>query len=275
MIAFDKATPPTAFSQSSGLFQSNWRIYDNIWGFSTAASLNNNDILVVSDYALGQKFAATTFGGQRGLLNLVPKLYGAESYVTDIDVSLLPNAIYRTSIFPGANPNNPQTEVLKLGDYYNPDSQSTDAVADQTNYGYGVLNGLGVNSYFDQFINDSGTIDGFPAVRSQQYSIWRILARGPVPNAVLQAYEPSVVTQPAVNDPGSPGKINVAAAKVPSANRCVLWLSPFTGDVLSGPGTLIDPATQTSLASFVKAGGRLCISGQDVGSALDSGRHRQ
>ncbi len=50
-----------------------------------------------------------------------------------------------------------------------------------------------------------------------------------------------------------------------------LWLSPFTGDVLSGPGTLIDPATQTALTNFVAAGGRLCISGQDVGSALTQG----
>ena len=279
VIAFDKAAPPPVTSQGTSIFgQGNWRIYDNVWGFSTASSLNNNDILVVSDYALGQKFAATTFGGQRGLLNLVPKLYGTESYVTDIDVSLLPNAIYRYAVFPGASIDNPESEVLDLGAYNAPDSQviSGSALEDfyldpATDEQYTVINGLGVDSYFDRFISDGGKVDGFPSVRSQQYSLWRILSRGPVPDAVLRAYEPSVVTQPAVNDPGSPAKINVAAAKVPVANRCILWLAPYTGDVLSGAGTLIDPATQTSLKSFVAAGGRLCVSGQDVGSALTQG----
>ena len=65
---------------------------------------------------MGQKFAATTFGGQRGISNLVPKLYGAESYVTDIDVNILPNAIYRHYVITGANVNAPSREVLNLGD---------------------------------------------------------------------------------------------------------------------------------------------------------------
>ena len=279
VIAFDKATPPRSFQgaingQSSA---SNWRIYDNVWGFSTASSLSNNDILVVSDYALGQKFAATTFGGQRGLLNLVPKLFGAEPYVTDIDVNQLPNAVYRNAIFPGANPDNPQPEVLKLDDFYNPDSQATDDLADQDFYSlenfqshrpYGVLNGLGVGSYFDRFIDDGGIVDGTHSVRSQQYSLWRVLSRGPVPAAVYKAYEPTIVSQPAVADPGAKGFTNILAGSVPVANRCILWVSPFTGDVLAGPGTLLDANTQADLSRFVGAGGRLVVSGQDVGSAL-------
>ena len=75
--------------------QVNWRIYDNIGGFSTVQNLSSaNSILVVSDYALGQKFAATTFAGRNSNLNLVPKLFGAESYLTDVDVSTLPDVLY-------------------------------------------------------------------------------------------------------------------------------------------------------------------------------------
>ena len=192
--------------------------------------------------------------------------YGAESYVTDIDVSLLPNAIYRWTVFPGANTDNAQNEVLDLDTYYDPADLGTRAVIGTT-----VLNGLGVGSYFDNFINDGGVVDGKPSVRSQQYSLWRILARGPVPDSLLKSYEPTTQPQPAVNDPSAPNKINVAATNVTVASRCILWLSPYTGDLLVGPGTLTDSTTQASLRAFVKAGGRLCMSGQDVGSALTQG----
>ena len=267
VIAFDQATPPL----NNGGVRSNWRIYDNIWGFSTAASIGNNDILVVSDYALGQKFAATTFGGQRGLLNLVPKLFGAESYVTDIDVNLLPNAIYRHTVITGANVNDPSTEVNFLGSSYSPTGRDFDTEGggkDQRRLTNRVFNGLGVGSYFDQFIDDGGVVDNVPAVRSQQYSIWRILSRGPIPASVYQAYTPTRQAQPAVADTSGTTKVTVAAGSVPVANRCIVWIAPFTGDVLAGAGTLADTATQTSLRNFVAAGGRLCVSGEDVGSTL-------
>jgi len=276
VIAFDKAVAPAGYVNPTNFFGnfgssngSNWRIYDNVWGFSTNSSIGDADILLVSDYALGQKFAATTFAGQRGLLNLVPKLYGAESYVSDIDDSLLPNAIYRYSVFPGADANNPQSEVLDLGVAYDPaDSPAGFNIAQNETYPILPLNGLGVNSYIDQFNDDGARLDGAPNVRSQQYSIWRTLARGPVPASVYAAYEPTLQAQPAVNDSGGAKTVTAAAGTVPVATRCILWISPFTGDVLAGPGTLADPNTQNDLRAFVKAGGRLCVSGQDVGSAL-------
>ena len=274
VIAFDKAVAPAGYvnpttSFGSGNNGSNWRIYDNVWGFSTNSSIGNADILLVSDYALGQKFAATTFAGQRGLLNLVPKLYGAESYVSDIDDSLLPNAIYRYAVFPGANANRPQSEVLDLGFAYDPaDNPAGSNIAPNETYPILPLNGLGVNSYIDHFNDDGARLDGAPNVQSQQYSIWRTLARGPVPASVYAAYEPSLQTQPAVNDSGGAKTVTAAAGTVTVATRCILWISPFTGDVLAGPGTLADPNTQNDLRAFVKAGGRLCVSGQDVGSAL-------
>lgn len=268
VIAYDKATAPGASAYAGH----NWRIYDNVWGFSTVASIDNNDILVVSDYALGQKFAATTFGGQRGLLNLVPKLYGAESYVTDVDVNILPNAVYRHQVITGASANNPSREVLTLGGYYTP-AGDDEGVSNNSNFSGGayfnpVFNGLGVGSYDDSFIDDGSSIDNAPAPHSQQYSIWRILSRGPVPASVYQAYEPTVVTQPAVKDTSGKTPISIAAGPTVVANRCILWISPFTGDVLAGPGTLTDSTTQTALRNFVKAGGRLCVSGQNVASAL-------
>ena len=276
VIAYDKAVAPVPFAANSTNLVpnaavtvsngSNWRIYDNVWGFSTAASISNNDILVVSDYALGQKFAATTFGGQRGLLNLVPKLYGAESYVTDVDVNILPNAVYRHQVLTGANVNAPSTEVLNLNGYYTP--AGDDLGTTTGSYFLPFLNGLGVGSYDDEFIDDTGRIDNVPAVHSQLYSIWRILSRGPVPPSVYQAYQPQTITQPAVNDTNAVPPVNVAAGVTTVANRCILWLSPFTGDVLAGPGTLADSATQTNLRNFVKAGGRLCVSGQNVASTL-------
>ena len=71
------------------------------------------------------------------------------------------------------------------------------------------------------------------------------------------------------------------AAKVLDASQCVIWLSPYTGDVLADPGTIDDPgnigqtgvttprqSTTSILTSFVQAGGRLCVTGQDVGSTL-------
>ncbi len=73
--------------------------------------------------------------------------------------------------------------MLNLDTYYNPDSQDTSEppVGPRT-AGFETLNGLGVGSYFDRFIDDGGKIDGVPSVRSQQYSLWRILSRGPVPS---------------------------------------------------------------------------------------------
>ena len=72
----------------------NWRIFDNIWGFTTATFTGSNDILVVSDNALGQKFVAPAFQGSIGSSNLVSKQFGAESYVTDVDRNILPNSVY-------------------------------------------------------------------------------------------------------------------------------------------------------------------------------------
>ena len=116
-------------------------------------------------------------------------------------------------------------------------------------------------------------VDSLPDPRSQRYDIWRILSRGPLDPAVLRNYQPGTDSQPAVAD--TAGGVTAPAGTVTVATKCVIWLSPFTGDLVFTPGSLTDQSTQRELAEFLNGsatdnfagGGRLCISGQDVGSA--------
>ncbi|MDQ2737305.1 MAG: carboxypeptidase-like regulatory domain-containing protein, partial [Actinomycetota bacterium] len=276
VIAFDKAAFPNILNTGYRGARTNWRIYDNVGGFSTNQSIGNNDILVVSDYALGQKFASTTFSGRNSNLNLVPKLFGTESYLTDIDVSYLPDSVYGGVPYPLETPTPNGTPAQSTYQF--------DAVV-QPFFRLAAQNGLGVGSYLDGVIDDGTTTpDGASNVNSQRYSIWRILSRGPVPQRVLNSYLPNAIPQPAVVDPGDPsvGGVykNVPAKTVLDAHRCVVWLSPYTGDVLEDPGALDDPgtvngvgrnSTTKNLTAFVQAGGRLFLTGQDVGSTLTQG----
>ncbi len=296
VIAYDKAVFPTLpanTSQYEG--QSiNWRIYDNTGGFSTNTSIDNNDILVVSDNALGQKFAGSTFNGSNGNLNLVPKLYGAESYFTDVDVNILPDTVYAGyPTFLSSNQADwqfgPYLQKFGVGvsAYSALFSVAPADVNAGPNAGWRWLNGLGVGSYSDRFttsFNQGSTVDGVSYDNSQKYSIWRILARGPVPQQILNSYLPTKQGQPAVVDlQGVAPYKNVPAATVLDAHRCIIWVSPYTGDLLTDPGALDDPgsfnapnqpdrqSTQTILRNFVTGGGRLFIGGQDVGSGLTLG----
>jgi len=296
VIAYDKAAFPNIPNTGFQGKRTNWRIYDNVGGFSTNQNITNNDILVVSDYALGQKFAATTFGGRNTVQNLVPKLFGTESYLTDIDISRLPDSVYAGLPIPGppTTAGGMQTSaaatyqfdasVQLFGVFFGNDNPNRLNVTTFINgQPISAQNGLGVQSYFDD-VNDDGarSSDGGFNVQSQRYSVWRILSRGPVPQRVLNGYLPNPIGQPAVIDPGAtaPAYKNVPAANVLDAHRCVIWLSPYTGDVLEDPGALDDPgtisgagrnSTTANLTAFVQAGGRLCLTGQDVGSTLTQG----
>ena len=285
VISYDQAVFP-AIPQGTSPYvgkQVNWRIYDNIGGFSTVQNLSSaNSILVVSDYALGQKFAATTFAGRNSNLNLVPKLFGAESYLTDVDVSILPDSLYGgTFVGSMAYPYSPPYILVPGLFPWTPDG---------TFFGTTITtqNGLGVGSYYDTIIDDGERRDGAPDLPTQRYTIWRTLARGPVTDTVLAGYLPQKETQPAINDPQDAAYANIPAATVLNAPRCVIWLSPYTGDLLTDPGSLNDPgtpaqnggvarpSTQTVLRNFVlgdgtathPGGGRLFLTGQDVGATL-------
>ncbi len=281
----------------------NWRIFDNIWGFSTLPFSTAHDILLVNDNALGQKFNASTPGVTPGNpVNLRPIFYGAESYFTDINEDLLPNAVEtwvqptgRTPKFAsnGAAFTTDQTPVETIqGLGFNYDFFDARTLATTNAYFGGdpfVYNGLGYFSYDDVIaqrqvvapVPTSATDVTIPALgsanveepKSQAYSIWRVLSRGRVPASVYTAYEPTFLTQPAVHDPVSgftaPAADGTAAPQVVNAPRCVIWLSPFSGDEpLNVAGSITDANVQNDLRAYVNAGGRLFVNGQEVASAL-------
>lgn len=235
VIIYDRAVNPFRPTQ-----QSNWKIYDNVWGFSTKPFIASSKVLFVSDYTLGQKFFQGRFGINFALDNVFFTFWGAESWLTDIDIDYLPSA----------------------GNYL---SSSTDTqpkpVAD-------TWNTLGAGSYGTRqpsgalwpnmapWSADSRVTD------SQNYDIWRILCRGPIPQSVYLAYLPRREQQP------SPSNPRTATQTVLVADRCIVWAAPYAGDVWAGSGTITDINTQRDLTQFVAQGGRLFITGQDVGWAL-------
>ncbi|MEO7718360.1 MAG: carboxypeptidase-like regulatory domain-containing protein, partial [Capsulimonas sp.] len=104
-----------------------------------------------------------------------------------------------------------------------------------------------------------GSYDG------QQYDLWRILSRGPVNEGILLGYGPDIkVTQPAVP------ALNEPAAQFTPSSHCVIWATPYTRDLLVGPGSFGSTITQTLIKKFLDSGGRLFVAGQDVAATLTS-----
>ncbi|MBD3293424.1 MAG: hypothetical protein GF393_10905, partial [Armatimonadia bacterium] len=95
----------------------------------------------------------------------------------------------------------------------------------------------------------------------EPYDIWRVICRGPIAMSDLLYYLPTKETQLEV--PSLTGSREVLVA-----NRAVVWAAPHTGDVWASAGSIIDPATQATVSTFLSRGGRLMISGQDIGFAL-------
>ena len=238
VVIYNNAVNPFNTSQTS-----NWRIYDNVWGFSTKPFQALHNTLYVDDYDTGQKFFNNTFGSgsfQRGqnFLGLAFNGTPTESYMTEFDPNLFPTS-YLT----------PPTTVGPLEDF---------------------LNTLGAQSYGSNYSGDGLYYDGLDDDGSgvpptQSYDIWRIQCRGPVPQSVLNSYAPYFKSiPPDASNPGAPTKVLVA-------EKCILWHSPYSGDLFVGPGTILDPATQTELTNFVSSGGRLFVCGQDIAWGLTLG----
>lgn len=233
IIAYDRAVNPFRPTQ-----QSNWKIYDNIWGFSTRPFIASSKVLFVSDYTLGQKFFQGRFGVNFALDNVFFTYWGTESWLTGMDINYLP--------WTGQA-------------YTSPQDTTPGSVADTWNtlgpgsYGTRQPNGAPWPNmlFFDPTVTDS-----------QNYDIWRILCRGPVPQSVYLAYLPRREQQP------SPSNPRTATQTVIVADRCIIWSAPYAGDVWAGNGTITDLNTQRDLTQFVAAGGRLYVTGQDIGWAL-------
>ena len=222
VIVYDNALNPF----STGPFDAgvNWKIYDNVHGFSTATFQAQHNILFVSDNAQGQKFFNSRFGVNT-LVNVFNSFWGTESWMTDIAVSLFP-----------------------------------------TQYTSGTIgrwvNTLGVGAFADGG-NDGSFIDGRPVPPTTQYDLWRVQCRGPVPDSVLAQYAPHIETQPPDTLGGETQPRSVTVAQ-----RCVIWHAPYAGSVFTGAGAITDLQVQIQLHSFLSAGGRLLVNGQDVAWAL-------
>jgi len=236
VIAYDNAINPFAANQKS-----NWKIYDNVWGFTTQAFTASHNILFVNDNGAGQKFFGSRFGNL-GLNNVYYSFWGSESWMTEVDPALFPTR-------------------------YIPKGGGT------ANGVINVLNALGVRSYgslteyggtYDSLVDDGSVAsDGNSIPATQQYDQWRILCRGPLPDAVLAQYGTHSEAQP-------PDTLNgeKTSRSVIVAPRCVFWHAPYTGSVFTGSGSLTDPSVQNQLHNFLQAGGRLFVNGQDIAWAL-------
>ena len=91
---------------------------------------------------------------------------------------------------------------------------------------------------------------GTPIPVTGKYDIWRVQCRGPVPDTVLQQYGP-------FQDPQPDGKGGIRNVTV--AESCVIWHSPYSGDLFTGPGSILENDTQVRLRNFVNSGENLNI----------------
>ncbi len=95
-----------------------------------------------------------------------------------------------------------------------------------------------------------------PLIR-EHVDVWRTLCRGPIPDEILGFYLPRRFVDPLMQ------------VERLHAEKCVIWVAPYTGNLWVDRGTIEDPVTQNKIIRFLQQGGRLLIpSGQDLGWAL-------
>jgi hypothetical protein len=100
--------------------------------------------------------------------------------------------------------------------------------------------------------------------------VWRIISRGSVPEEVMAAYAPTISTQvTGVAIDAASGTVTTTSTRnLAVASSSIIWASPYTAGVFTGPGTLADSETQRRLTNFLNGGGRLFVTGRDVAFAL-------
>jgi len=234
LICYDKA-----FNPRNPLEQQNWIIYDNIWGFSTQRFISKNPVLYVDDNGAGQKWPR----GLKGSFRAFPSFrYGTESDILDRESSFYPREVVSTR---DANGNRIGPHTLR----------------DVTNAGGGgtLFDFLAGPTMGTDFI---GWARG--SLQAYRYDNWRILAKGPVTETVLNNYVPTRDEQP-LDITGS------QTIQRPVPRRAVVWNAPYTGDIFSGIGSILDQATQTLLATYQSRAGRLVVAGGDLMWALTGG----
>jgi Tol biopolymer transport system component len=229
LICYDRAFNPQNIEE-----QQNWIIYDNIWGFSTRAFRSNHQVLLVDDNGAGQKWPR----GLKGSFRAFPQFrYGTESDITDRAGAYLPRE------FMGVNLDG--SLILR-------DIPAIDAGFP----GNGTFPFLQGNPAADDYIF---WVRG--AGRAYRYDLWRILARGGVSRSVLNNYLPERDTQPLDIE----GRVTTQR---PVPRRAVVWSAPYTGDIFSGGGSILDQEMQARLTEYRDAAGRLVVAGGDLLWAL-------
>ena len=219
VILYDNAVNPFDTNEKY-----NTIIYDNVWGFSSAPPITPraSDILVVSDYALGQKFFDSRFvnlqAGEEAN-NLLPIDFGTESYFTDVDVhKFLDGSVSTGGTAPAFDPY----------DTFSPFENNT-----------GIPNTLGVKSYSDGLLEAaSTTVDNEDLTDFGRYNIWRVLSRGPLTTNIFNAYLPRLSTRNPDVFPNPTTKVpnETTPQPVVDAQRMIIWNSPFSGDLFTGSG---------------------------------------
>lgn len=296
IIAYDKAVDPTNPAN-----QQNWIIYDNMGGLSTQPLVPQRQCLAVMDHALGQKWLR----GLKGAFRAFPGWrFGTESEIldrTEFDTRPKPNFLNPNGTI-GVAPDPPTNQqpnppfgppfslAMRQNLYYDPANPCNPAP------NFAILNvpivdfttappSGGQFATSLNFVGGPQAITTVPVLPSSPQAlincqnpsktgnlyplygadIWRILAKGPVPPEVLSAYLPTVEFQPKDVSDTQPYDVPRLISQ-----RCVLWHAPFTGDIFTGGGTILDPVTQQNLTDFTNHAGRLIVDGGDIAWALTS-----
>ncbi len=219
--------------------------YDRVTGFTTKQLDLTRKVLVVSDYAGGQKFQVADFAGaeQTTLARFWPAAIPIEHYYFNSDDNLLHSPTDMPQFYLGGG--SPPTVHLLANQYlpgiwpFNPGAPTPPDFS-------------GNPAMLESALN----LFGGPVAQDLP-AIWRVLCRGPVDSSTYNAYAPVGLTQTAGNPlPAQDG------------DRMIVWLSPYSGDLFVGPGTLLDADVQSALTVFAASGGRLFVTGQDIAWAL-------
>lgn len=238
LIAYDKAFNPRSPNEKF-----NWIIYDNIWGFSTQSFVSHNDVLFVDDNGAGQKWPR----GLKGSFRPFPVFrYGTESDCTDRPTQFDPREVE----FVARSSNDTQIPGGTIALYNINDPYASAGVANEV---FNFLNGDAVPY--------TRITWGTRSLRAMRYDMWRVLAKGAVPESVFNDYVPTTDEQPRDIE----GK---TTQQQPVPRRAVVWSSPYTGDIFLGAGSILDQATQQTLATYKSRAGRLMVAGGDIVWAL-------
>lgn len=159
VIVYDRATDPLGRFPGRG----NWKLYDNVGGFSTVPFVARQNVLAVMDHTLGQKIlGARLVFSARGApsLQLSYPALGTESEILDRDARFLPKVVVMV------------------------EDEETGEQKEELRPIPGAINNLGPSS-----------------ILGDAYDVWRILARGPIDAGTLFSYAPVIDRQPDPSQP--------------------------------------------------------------------------